>query len=642
MSTSAFVDQLYTQFLFREADTSGKSWWSEQLSSGQMSTSSVTQSFVDSAEFQSNVADVVKLYYLVFDRIPDQSGLTYWVNQKQQGMSLSDISTAFATSDEFSQRYGSGLSDNDFIDQLYQNAFSRSPDINGKSWWLSKLSSGTARSELLISFSSSDEFNNLSGSKVQASSIYYGIVQRQPTDAELATIPSSSSDLISQLYASAEYTGSLPDGTVNVFAGDDQDNVLTGTAQRDEIYGGSGDDIITGEGGADQLTGGDGADRFQFTLGQSTPEMLTTVTDFWSGSLADRIEFKQLANYNYQKLAGSYTDLDEALNSARSVADNTVAVFTISGTDSYLYVPNAGQGEFLVKLQGNNGDTLFRHDNSIRTFIEGGTGDDVISHNGSLDSYIEAGAGNDQVFGGTEHDQMLLGAGNDIFDGRAGDDMLVANEAAVIFNGSDQTLVVNGISVAANTVVGANEAAHALVGEDQFTNFEAVLTGDQADFIAEGASIRNINASGGNDVILADEAYYSTLLGGDGQDTFVFQSANSIVANWYDILSDFDFSEDKFLFVTEGSYQLSSQLIDYGQTTQAEVLSQIQGNSSLADSVMIYKSFTNTWLYINGDGGVSNGPSLHNTLIKLADDSVSSAEALIGVVSFSTEIPTLI
>ena len=100
---------------------------------------------------------IMRLYLAYFMRMPDIGGLNYWVDAARGGMPLARVSQSFSESPEFIDRYGA-LNDEGFVDQVYQNVLSRSPDGGGRAYWLGRLQSGTTRGEMMIGFSESPEF----------------------------------------------------------------------------------------------------------------------------------------------------------------------------------------------------------------------------------------------------------------------------------------------------------------------------------------------------------------------------------------------------------------------------------------------------------------------------------------------------
>lgn len=104
------------------------------------------------------VDDVYRIYKAAFNREADTDGLGYWTAQVKFGASLTDISQSFVNSDELSSRYGEDLSDESFVQALYQNVLGRSPDSEGEQHWVQKLaSSELTEAQVLLSFANSAE-----------------------------------------------------------------------------------------------------------------------------------------------------------------------------------------------------------------------------------------------------------------------------------------------------------------------------------------------------------------------------------------------------------------------------------------------------------------------------------------------------
>ncbi len=116
------------------------------------------QNSTDQTAYQQAVTDsVVRIYLAVFDRLPDDEGLAYWVAEYQRGVSLLDIGAAFMVSTEWSDRYGA-VDDARFVELLYTNVLGREADPGGRNYWQETLTSGVIRGEVLLQFSESSEF----------------------------------------------------------------------------------------------------------------------------------------------------------------------------------------------------------------------------------------------------------------------------------------------------------------------------------------------------------------------------------------------------------------------------------------------------------------------------------------------------
>jgi len=185
MSTTTFIQQLYSRFLGRDADDVGVTYWLEQFDSHATNAAQASFDFIDSPEFSDTVAPIARLYYATLDRIPDAEGLSYWVSEYQKGVALNDICSGFMASGEFQNNYGD-LSDNTaFLEQLYQNVLNRVADSAGLNHWLGLMNQGLSRVEVVDGFANSAEFTAAKGDDIQILLIYHGILGTQPTQAEI-------------------------------------------------------------------------------------------------------------------------------------------------------------------------------------------------------------------------------------------------------------------------------------------------------------------------------------------------------------------------------------------------------------------------------------------------------------------------
>ncbi|MEO1897442.1 MAG: DUF4214 domain-containing protein [Cycloclasticus sp.] len=112
----------------------------------------------DGNENHSDEQTLTLLYDAAFNRAPDSSGLSSWVSELvKTGVELRDVADNFIQSQEFINLYGDNLSNNDFVEALYENSLGRASDAAGKAGWVDQLDAGMARSDALIGFSESEE-----------------------------------------------------------------------------------------------------------------------------------------------------------------------------------------------------------------------------------------------------------------------------------------------------------------------------------------------------------------------------------------------------------------------------------------------------------------------------------------------------
>ena len=210
-SNEAFVKQQYLDFLGRDGDDAGIAFWTAELTNGTQNRADCVNSFVFSEEFQQKVAPVSRLFLAYFMRIPDTSGLQFWINEKLNGKTINTISDSFAASTEFINTYGS-LDNTAFVNLVYSNLFDRSADTGGFNYWKGQFDNSIdTRGNVMASFSESTENVSLTQSNIRVISFYYGMLRRAPDQGgydfwvnELK-IGKSPNDLINGFIGSTEY-----------------------------------------------------------------------------------------------------------------------------------------------------------------------------------------------------------------------------------------------------------------------------------------------------------------------------------------------------------------------------------------------------------------------------------------------------
>ncbi|MDD2675838.1 MAG: DUF4214 domain-containing protein, partial [Flavobacterium sp.] len=157
-TTEIAVADLYSNYLYREADEEGLNYWTEQIDAGTMTLAEATQSFVESEEFSGSVEPIARLYYSLLNRIPDQAGLEYWISEHRHGKELEEIADSFLQAEETQAVYSTSLDDTSFVTSLYSNILGREiVESDEVDYWASQLQSGMSRAELFYQFSESEE-----------------------------------------------------------------------------------------------------------------------------------------------------------------------------------------------------------------------------------------------------------------------------------------------------------------------------------------------------------------------------------------------------------------------------------------------------------------------------------------------------
>ena len=208
--SAEFVRQQYRDFLWRQANEADILWWQGQLDAGVLQPEELVEIFLNSDEFNGAIAPIARLYFAYFDRIPDSVGLRFWIESVLGSGSLEAVSKAFASSNEFLERYGQ-LNDADFIERVYQNVMARPSDSTGKQFWQSQLENGISRGQMMIDFSESAEYRQRKSADVFVVMAYVGMLQRSPDQGGFdywvnqIRLGGLATGLIAGILASSEY-----------------------------------------------------------------------------------------------------------------------------------------------------------------------------------------------------------------------------------------------------------------------------------------------------------------------------------------------------------------------------------------------------------------------------------------------------
>ena len=100
-----------------------------------------------------------RLYNASFSRFPDADGLKYWITKNQSGENtFIQTALSFINSEEFHNKYGDEVSNDEYINNLYKNILRREPDKDGFNYWLGQINDKSEEKvHLLMGFSESIE-----------------------------------------------------------------------------------------------------------------------------------------------------------------------------------------------------------------------------------------------------------------------------------------------------------------------------------------------------------------------------------------------------------------------------------------------------------------------------------------------------
>ncbi len=185
IDNAAYIQAVFSGFLRRDADAGALNSFGAAMTAGAVTHASLVDAIMSSDEFNQDVSPVARLYLSALLRVPDQPGLDAWVNYISAGNTLQSMADLFASSTEFTNRYGA-MDNTAYVTALYQNILGRQPDTDGLNAWVGELDKGTAtRSQVLIGFAQSQEAIALFAPTMRTFLHYFAFFNMAPPQTQL-------------------------------------------------------------------------------------------------------------------------------------------------------------------------------------------------------------------------------------------------------------------------------------------------------------------------------------------------------------------------------------------------------------------------------------------------------------------------
>lgn len=310
---------------------------------------------------------------------------------------------------------------------------------------------------------------------------------------------------------------------------------ISGTDQADTLVGSAGNDILDGDLGADTLIGGDGNDvyvvdnAFDSVVETNTSTaQVDTVQSSVSWTLGANLENLVLTGVSDVDGTGNERRNFITGNAANNVLDGAVGNDSMSGgdgNDSY-YVDNVGD-----TVIETNSNPLTGGIDSVHSTLEAYTLANNVEH-----LYIDA-AGAANGTGNSLDNVLFAGAGNNVLDGRDGND-------TVSFERALAGVTANLSTSAQQNTVGS--------GLDTFKSIENLAGSVHADTLTGNSGANSLFGGAGNDTLVGGSGNdrltggegTDHLTGGTGADTYVFGAMADLgVGTLRDVISGFKSSE---------------------------------------------------------------------------------------------------
>jgi hypothetical protein len=176
------VDSFYGTFLRRTADPGGQSYFVSLLSSGQ-DERAILPLFVGGTEYIAAAPNILWLQNIYRDTLArsgdNAAELGAWLAILNSGTDRVTIANSFLTSAE---------GDADAITAIYEELLGQTPDMQSLSTWLQQVENGTSLTDVLVTVASSQDYFTQQGGNNSGFilGLYQDLLGRPPSDAEVA------------------------------------------------------------------------------------------------------------------------------------------------------------------------------------------------------------------------------------------------------------------------------------------------------------------------------------------------------------------------------------------------------------------------------------------------------------------------
>ncbi|ANI60505.1 M10 family metallopeptidase C-terminal domain-containing protein [Pseudomonas sp. GR 6-02] len=320
---------------------------------------------------------------------------------------------------------------------------------------------------------------------------------------------------------------------------DNNRTMISGTDQADTLVGSSGNDTLDGGLGADTMTGGDGNDIYvvnnvldRVVETNTSTSQIDTVQASVSWTLGANLENLVLTGVSGINGTGNEQHNFITGNAGNNVLDGAAGGDSMSGgdgNDTY-YVDNADDAVIETNSNAASGGI-----DSVHSSLAAYTLGNNVEH-----LYIDStGAANGT--GNALDNTLFAGAGNNVLDGREGNDTVSFERAA------------SGVTVNLSTSAQQNTVGSGL---DTVKLFENLTGSAYADTLSGNSAANVLNGGAGNDTLVGGSgddrliggAGTDNLTGGTGADTYVFDALSDMGAGALrDVINGFKSTEGDHL-----------------------------------------------------------------------------------------------
>lgn len=415
------------------------------------------------------MATIIDLYIASFNRASDHDGLTYWLTKmSDDGWSIDEVASSIFDSEEIAALYPPSTTDEDFIDEIYSNLLGRDADEDGMTYWLQEMQNGMTQSQVTLSIidgvkadTTNPQDQILLENKTEVAQHFTNTLLLNDIPLAYSSMATVTTDPASVVLAKDKQDAFYYDldSEVTLLEGTEQDDLLTSSIEGIYVYSWAGNDIITTALGADTINAGLGDDDIYSYAGDDTINCREGNDTVYANEGNDTI-YGDEGNDSLHGELGDDTIYGNDGDDYLYGDDGDDFLVGNDGAD-FIY---GGIGDDTI--YGNDGDDTIQTGTGV-DFVDGGAGDDMLYGGSDIDS-IYGGKGNDIIYGYEGNDILDGLIGDDTIYGDSGADTINGNDGIDFLYGGAGDDLISG-EKGADTIFASQGTDRLSGGEDADT-----------------------------------------------------------------------------------------------------------------------------------------------------------------------------
>lgn len=210
-SAARAVHRSVADVLGRAPSFDEERWGSARVGTDGTGGPTMVTDLIQTEELDRIVGRMLRLYLGGYGTVPDAQTYAYEAWRLRTGRITSEgLASAIVASPKF--HGGATLSDDAFVDRVYQRVLGRLPAASARQWWVGALQGGLSRGGVLLRIADSDEARWVRFAPVKVGEIWGLLLRRPPSTADLEhwterlRTGSSVTSVVAMVLRSGEYT----------------------------------------------------------------------------------------------------------------------------------------------------------------------------------------------------------------------------------------------------------------------------------------------------------------------------------------------------------------------------------------------------------------------------------------------------